>query len=306
MFSRGRARVNAPHDCYPSPVASRSGDDDTATALHRAAATALHRAAAAACLTAAAATLFACGGLAGSPGAPSDAGTGSDGTTGPTVDAAFDAGSCPSLPPDGGIPIGETPADGTLDGAAVGATLCNASAQIYVSPYTTPPNRILLMLNSSSPATTAQFTSPTGASDPLLTGFVAISAAAPGVYSSSDAQSCGGLVVSYSLPLPPGVDCDGGNPPQCPQYCASACSGFGCTPCAPSPPEDGYEAHVASDCLGSTQTVTGSWSVTLTSVTPSSGVAGRPGTYYTPHGTFVAQVSDENGGTDTATLTLSF
>jgi hypothetical protein len=86
------------------------------------------------------------------------------------------------------------------------------------------------------------------------------------------------------------------------------CPASGCTgiPCSPVAPEVSYETNGSNDCLADSQTTQGSWTVKLTSVVGYSDPSGATGTYYTIHGTFTANMTGGDAGTDTAVLTLSF
>jgi hypothetical protein len=224
----------------------------------------------------------------------------------PPGDSGLPPSSCPAAP-DSGVAPYETVANGTFVGPSTNSVICHATASLYRSPYTTPPNQLLLMLNSSDSPDDITFQSPPGAVDGLLTGMLSVSAAAAGTYGSATGGPCGGLVFSYDLPVPPSVDCEGGAPPSCPPGCTTVCSGFGCEPCSPAAPEDSYETYGTTDCLGDTQTTQGSWTATLTSVVPYSGPAvGASGAYYVVHGTFTANMTDGDAGADTAVLDLSF
>jgi hypothetical protein len=152
-----------------------------------------------------------------------------------------------------------------------------------------------------------QFDSPSGATNGILSVSAGLSAAASGDFSSPAGQECGAVGFTYYLPAPPSVDCGGGAPPSCPLGCTSACSHFGCTPCAPKMPSVSYAAQGSSDCTGNTQTPVGSWHLTLTSVTMDDGGPASGPSYYTPHGTFTAtMVLGGDGGTETADVSASF
>lgn len=69
-------------------------------------------------------------------------------------------------------------------------------------------------------------------------------------------------------------------------------------------PEKCWVAHAANDCLGGTQTVTGSWSLALTSVAPLPADA-SVNPYFVVHGELVADMVSVDDGT-TASITLGF
>ena len=151
-------------------------------------------------------------------------------------------------------------------------------------------------------STTATFDSPAQASDPLLTAQLSVATPSPGVFKSTDSQACGGIDFGYALPIPAGVDCQGMTGPSCPAGCTSACA-LSCSPCTAQQPEEGFEAEDTSDCLGETETPTGSWTLTLTSVTPSTGNEG----YYLVHGSLEATLGPEqDAGTGAAAVSLTF
>jgi hypothetical protein len=152
-----------------------------------------------------------------------------------------DAGGCPP-PPDGGLEPYQSAASGTITGPNLNATLCNAAAYVEVAPGTSPPNELLFDLYSSGCTTETTFQAPPGAAYPELSVLLLVSTPTPGVYSITG--GCGFSSFLYSLPIPPGIDCEGGSP------------------------------QAASDCVGDSQTVEGSWTLTLTSVTPYEGDAG--------------------------------
>ncbi|HEY1695886.1 MAG TPA: hypothetical protein VGG39_27150 [Polyangiaceae bacterium] len=238
----------------------------------------------------------------GSDGAP----PGSDGGGAPAPDSGV---SCPPPDADSGVYGAENPASGTVSGPDVACTFCNAGASVFVESYATFPTMTYLDLQDG----TFVFTSPTTASDARVSGIVQIAAAAPGTYTSSDPTNCGSVSLSYVLPVPPGVDCGDGSilGPTCPPGCGSACSGFGCSPCAPNPPEGFYLAQGGATCFEETEPAVGSWSITLTSVEPYAGDAGlaQGRVNYVAHGSLTAQLvggDAPDGGDSPATLTLAF
>jgi mucin-2 len=226
-------------------------------------------------------------------------GTTTSGTT-TTIPIGVDCGA-----PSGSVQPYDSEASGTVVGSAVHADICNALAHLYVSPYTTPPDRVLLFLNSTM-SSSITLDNPPGATTPILQGMISVSSASPGVYRSSDGTACGDLGFSFYLPVPPGVDCDGGAPPSCPPGCSTVCSGFGCDPCTPAAPEVFYGARASSDCLGNTTAVQGSWTLTLTSTEKIVGDAASWQTYYLPHGSLTATLVGVDGGADMPTLSVGF
>jgi len=212
-------------------------------------------------------------------------------------------------PPAGGFHPYETAANGSVAGPDVTATVCNAAASVL-----TNRNGTFLEIASYSNVTAVTFQNPTDANTPLIDILVP-AGATPGRYSSSDAVNCGNVQFSYGLPVPPGTDCDGGAPPQCPPGCISACSGFGCEPCAPNPPFYGYGASgqtggICAEVYTQPGTLMGSWTIELTSVVAFQGDAGglQGSSYATVHGTLEAQMLGGGGdaGSEPATLSLTF
>jgi len=229
--------------------------------------------------------------------------TGGPGDAGVSDDTSDAAGEC--SPPGGTLGWYVTAASGDISGSDVSASFCNASAWLYQSSSTTPRDDYLLFFNSTE-MTSFVATKPADASYWLIVGSMQVSAASPGVYPS--AGECGGLGFEFSLPVPPGVTCSGTGP-SCPPGCQSVCSSSGCAPCGPIQPTVSYIAEGASDCLGTTRSPTGSWTVTLTSVEPYYSDAGgnENGPHYVAHGTLTATVPSVGGdGGSTMALTAAF
>jgi hypothetical protein len=214
--------------------------------------------------------------------------------------SAQDAAPLGCSPSSATVPDYQSDGSGGLTGDGVSATLCHVWAHVLVSPYTTPPGRALLMLNSPSDEPPHD---PGGASGGLVIGTLGIGSPRPGVYRSTDSGACGQMEYDFQRQLPAGTDCDAGMPPACPQYCASICSSLGCLPCAPNPPSVDYQAAAASDCLVSAQSVAGSWEIQLTSAAPVAGPDSSSGDYYLVHGGLTANLQADGRA---ATLTLGF
>lgn len=206
--------------------------------------------------------------------------------------------SCPA--PRGTIPAYEADGSGTVAGSDVAATLCHVGVHAYVSPFTTPPGRALVMLDSLAHGVVQV---PEGGTGGEVGGSLSIAAPSPGVYQSSDAQTCGSFGFFVQLAAPPGTDCDAGAPPDCPANCSAVCTTSQCFRCTLNPPGVGYNAAVADDCLGGANRIGGSWRVELTSATPTTGPA--DGDYYLVHGTLAASVIDASSGSS-ASLSLAF
>jgi hypothetical protein len=208
----------------------------------------------------------------------------------------------------------DSPAVGTVMGNGLSAAIClggvsarveSAGARYDTSPYFWILN-YTIQTGGEAGVTDFEFQNPSGASNGELNVLVGIPSIAPGVYSSPAGQQCGSMAFTYYLPVPPGLDCEGGVPPSCPAGCTAICSGLGCEPCTPQPPSVSYTAQGSADCIGDTTTPIGSWNLTLTSVTPVSTDAGSRLSYYTSHGTFTATMIAGDGGADTAGFSVTF
>jgi hypothetical protein len=201
-------------------------------------------------------------------------------------------------------------ASGTVVGGDLNAVLCPGGASAYVESagarYDTVPYFMMIEWTLGSGIADFDFQSPAGASNGELSVMVGLNSAGPGEYSSPGGQDCGSLAFTYFLPVPPGVNCGTDTGPNCPPGCGSACSGFGCTPCTPQQPSVSYTAKGPTDCMGNSQTAIGSWQLSLTSVVPGTSGTGSGLSYFTPHGTFTAAMVASDGGSDTATLSVSF
>jgi hypothetical protein len=211
-----------------------------------------------------------------------------------------DATPLPSCPQTSATwPAYQSDGSGAVIGADVTATLCHVGVHLYVSPYTAPAGRVLLMLNSSSHDSPQ---APMDATGGLVTGTLSIDSPISGVYPSSGKRACGNMQYEFQLPVPSGTNCDGGTPPACPAGCVSICSSIECLPCAPNPPTVAYQAATVSDCLGFSQSAGGSWQVELMSATPVAG-PDPSADYYLVHGSLTANLHAE---TSSAMLSLVF
>jgi hypothetical protein len=194
-------------------------------------------------------------------------------------------------------------------GNGLDALLCPGGASARILPtgggYITEPF-IFELDYTVAGAADFQFSAPAGASTGDLNVGLGIGSVSPGSYSGPVGGECGWLFFSYNLPVPPGLDCEAGAPPDCPPGCGTSCTddipGF-CFPCKPEAPGVGYSAAGTTDCIGDTSTAVGSWTLSLTSVTE----ADDAGSEYTPHGTLTAtMVNDGDAGPDTATMSVTF
>jgi hypothetical protein len=126
----------------------------------------------------------------------------------------------------------------------------------------------------------------------------------PGTYDS--ATTCGAVVLSAYLPVPPGVDCrlDAGAPGACPPGCALEGPVSGPT-CRPVQPEIDFLAQTPSNCLGYPQPSQGSFKLVLTSVDLEPTDAGPLEIHrYRVHGSLTASLIGQAG--DAGSWTVSF
>jgi hypothetical protein len=161
--------------------------------------------------------------------------------------------------------------------------------------------------NLSLPASsTMTIQVPSDATGSLLTAFVAVSSPTPGTYTSSDLSTCSGIAFCAWLPVPASVDCADGGETECPPGCALQGPVMAPT-CLPVAPELCFSAD-GTDCAGESLGAQGSWTVTLTSVTPCADNPASDGdSLYVVHGSLTATlVGDADAGTAPATLSLSF
>jgi hypothetical protein len=215
-------------------------------------------------------------------------------------------GSCTD---DGGLPVDSGLAayavtSGTFTSPDIDAIVCRGGAFAYLEPtagYGSSPNKFVLSIDNTfygSQADRFQFQKPADAVSGELTIFVEIEGANPGSYTNSN--SCGDIVISAQLPIPPSVNCeaDAGSSADCPPGCALEGPILGPS-CMPVTPEIDYQANTDSDCLGETATPQGSWTLTLTSVVP--GDNDRAAV----HGTLGAKLLGGSGDASAATGSLS-
>jgi hypothetical protein len=154
-------------------------------------------------------------------------------------------------------------------------------------------------------AKSIRFQSPADATSGLLVVEIGLPSASPGTY--AQAVSCGNVVLLAYLPAPDPSICATDAPVafQCPDGCESS----GIYSCMPIPPQRSYAALGASDCVGDDTTPSGSWTLTLTSLTAdpkgpdSSGLLS-----YAPHGSLSATLPNEDpdGGVSGVNLSLTF
>ena len=210
---------------------------------------------------------------------------------------------------DGGLPVdsglsayGVT--SGTFTSPDIEAIVCKGGAFAYLEPtagYGSSPNQFVLSIDSTFYGAQTggfQFQKPADAVSGELTILIEIEGATPGSYTNSN--TCGEIVISALLPIPPSVNCyaDPGTGSACPPGCALEGPILGPS-CMPITPEIDYQANTASDCLSETVTPQGSWTLTLTSVVP--GENDRS----VVHGTLSAKLLGGSGDASVATGSLS-
>jgi hypothetical protein len=207
-----------------------------------------------------------------------------------------------------------SPASGNLTGPNIDVTFNSVDANAYLehSPgsYAVAAG-YWVSISASTPAnsaTSTNFRQPVDATGGLLTVFVEVNSATPGTYSSTGLSHCSGVAYCAQLPIPSSVNCANLTDAGCPAGCSMQGPIMGPS-CQPVTPELCYSADGAMGCAGETSTPQGSWSLTLTSVTPCSDNP-NPSmniTDYVVHGSFTATlVGDSTDATDTATLTMVF
>jgi hypothetical protein len=224
--------------------------------------------------------------------------------------ASPDASGCMPIPISD-LLVSASAASGTIVGGDLNAVLCPGGASAYIESagarYDTVPYFLLINWTlGSSTSADFDFLSPAGASNGELSLMVGLSSASPGDYSSPTGQDCGSMAFTYYLPVPPGVNCDGGSGMSCPAGCSTVCAGSYCMPCTPQQPSVSYTAQGTTDCMGNSQAPIGSWQFSLTSVTPGDAGTGSGLTYFTPHGSFTAAMMADDGSSGTATLSVTF
>jgi hypothetical protein len=258
------------------------------------------------------------GGSNGAGGVSSGGGAG--GPTGPITDAgtladalgSFDGGGCTDDTE--AEPIGVA-ATGTFSGDGVSGAICDRGAFAYVQ--STPADdggapMIELLIETTvkgSPAAALRFSTPGNVVAGDISVDIGLPAASTGTY--AQAATCGSAVIAAMLPPPDASICATDAGPDsfdCPPGCQSV-GGLSDHTCTPFAPELDFVALAADDCRGDSTTPIGSWTLTLTSVTPYPADAGAYGVvYYAVHGTLTATLADEqgDGGTSGVGLSLTF
>ena len=246
------------------------------------------------------------GGSDGSPGTPADGAPAADGL-GP-----FDGGACIDDGSNQTAP-NMAAASGTFSGALAGA-VCTGGAFAQVRSVPADDGgapTVTLLIDSAVAAAAAgsvRFQSPSNATGGLINIEIGLPSASPGTYDAQSA-SCGDVVLAVNLPAPDpsicAVDASSDSVLECPDGCQQT----GLSTCGPIAPQASYAALGASDCVGDVTTPVGSWTLTLTALTPDPAGPDSSGNLaYAPHGTLTGTLADQaaDGGTANVTLTLSF
>jgi len=219
------------------------------------------------------------GGSSVATGGHGAGGTHAGGTGGQITDAgapgdargSFDGGTCIDNGSQNTDP-NMTAVSGSFSGALAG-TICTGGA--FAKVETEPADdggapTILFFLQSDVGPDAAQsirFQSPANATSGLLSAEIGLPSLSPGTY--AQAASCGDVLVIAYLPIADPSRCANAVPDQSFQ-CPDGCELQGLTSCMGIPPQRTYVALGASDCVGNDTTPTGSWTLTLTSLTPGS------------------------------------
>lgn len=245
--------------------------------------------------------LLAATACSGTPGTlPASSGDGGGGAT------TAPAGACVAVPASQ-LPAGASSATGSFSGAAAG-NVCPGGVSARIDPAigsgATAPYTFTLGYTMASAGSTGDFafTSPAGATDGELTVTIGLLSAAAGQSASGATGACGTAAFTYALPVSPGLDCGKSEAPHCADGCTASCTDYGCDPCTPEHKSASFTARAIDDCAGDEQTASGSWTLTLTSVT----AAESSGTLQTPHGSLTATLAAATGTTGTLDLNLTF
>ena len=206
---------------------------------------------------------------------------------------------------DGGIDPSETPVSGSFAGPAMSGVICGNGA--FVDVEDNQRNTVPAALyGNTNPATAdgIRFEMPANAVGGQLFVGVGMASPTPGTYES--ATTCGNLVLTAFLPVPPSVDCqlDGG---ACPAGCTLEGPVSGAT-CMPVQPEIDFLAQTPMECAGYSQSPEGSFKLVLTSVDLEPTDAEANATHrYRVHGSLTANLVGQVGYADsTVSLLLTF
>jgi hypothetical protein len=213
-------------------------------------------------------------------------------------------GASPSCPATSSpLAVGESAANGSVTGSRLDVGFCDVGVSLGRT-YGTSPNPIVVSFDSTARGASSSVRLPLGGVSGTVTGALQIPSLAPGVSASSTPSLCGSLVFSYGLPTVPAASCKPDGSYNCPAGCTNTytCASPPC--CVPLATTYVYQAASSTSCTGGpAQTPLGSWSVSLTSVTPVD-AGGAPA--YVAHGTLEAKLQGTADATDTVSLALTF
>ena len=222
-------------------------------------------------------------------------------------------------------PVDASTVSGSFNGPELAGTFCagGAFASLEQTPDSIGAGSNLYLFINTQGTHTCSVQTPLGGYDCDLQILVSVPTPIPGTYQSSSGGSCDELL--FTATAPPTVTSCGGvsSPAQCPPGCSYGPqpNGFpgGGAPCVPSEgPSVQYSAAAGGLCLDTeTYAHLGSWTLTLTSVTPEDGGSQLQGTYYIAHGSLTAtmisgrdlytgELNPADGDNTSATLSISF
>ena len=248
------------------------------------------------------------GGNDGSPGTPADGAPTADGL------APFDGGACVD---NAGLPPYAGAVSGSFSGSGANGIVCTGGAFAYIQ--STPaadggaPQIALYIDNVDTGAAgdRIRFADPANALAGDVHIDIGLGTASSGTY--DDTQTCGSVVLNADLPVPSTVNCATdaavSSDSDCPAGCESTGSFLG-PACAPLEPVITFAATASSDCVGDSTTPEGSWTLTLTSVTPyyPQDVGSDDSSYDLVHGNLAATLAGQaaDAGAANVSLVLTF
>jgi hypothetical protein len=200
------------------------------------------------------------------------------------------------------------PVTGTVHGTKVEALVCDHGVETYLLGPSGTDTSCMQNFDTSSPYGAGWSDSYAGYGFLLSAPADAISAtfsggvgtAAPAVGSYDSTRSCGWLKFDVTLPIPPGVVCPAevGN-------CGPDCKGEGeMGICMPANAMLHYIARSSATCASNLDPPSGSWNLTIKSVSP----ATVPSGYYQfdTHGHLSATLMNSSDLSDSVVLSLDF
>jgi hypothetical protein len=210
------------------------------------------------------AALLACSVVAGCAEAPR-----------PRTTGVLDAGWAVCAAFDGGVPVGQSLATGTISGPAVSAAFCPgnsfATVEVY-SPGSKPAFAFAALLGQVA------FEKPSGVAYPTVSVHLQLDSLSPGDYSLAGGQ-CGLMFIEYFV-------ADSSKPVQ---YSWTS-------PCPGDPVSSSSGGSGSPGSSGDGAASVGSWHLSLTSITPGADAANFDTMYYAPHGALTATLVSDDGG----------